>query len=309
MPKYILCLSAAWLMMALPLSAQEDDTKPAKPQAAAESGDEQEDDSPSAKLEQLEKDQKAQQRALRKRSRELRKEVEGNREDFMKAMQEVQDEMKPETDRITIGVLEVAAMAEEDEDTSLKAIGIVLSQPETEFQEKAGALLVKYHANNDGVVKVLSGIRMPTQASYDLFGAVIENTESDGIRAKASFALMNFVVQASEMAPMFSDDPQIAKTYPAMAEFMKSETVAGMNEESLMEGMKELADKYGDVELEEGSTIGEMVARKIKAIEIRSRVAVGKVAPDIAGPDIDGEEFKLSDYRGKVVMLDFWGDW
>ncbi|MHC5064154.1 MAG: hypothetical protein ACYTG5_09285 [Planctomycetota bacterium] len=36
---------------------------------------------------------------------------------------------------------------------------------------------------------------------------------------------------------------------------------------------------------------------------------VGMVAPDIIAEDLDGVTFKLSDYRGKVVMLDFWGDW
>ncbi|MBL8889532.1 MAG: redoxin domain-containing protein [Planctomycetaceae bacterium] len=40
-----------------------------------------------------------------------------------------------------------------------------------------------------------------------------------------------------------------------------------------------------------------------------SKLAVGQVAPEIIGPDFDGVEFKLSDYRGKVVVLDFWGDW
>ena len=35
----------------------------------------------------------------------------------------------------------------------------------------------------------------------------------------------------------------------------------------------------------------------------------GKPAPEIQGEDIDGKKFKLSDYRGKVVLLDFWGDW
>jgi len=38
-------------------------------------------------------------------------------------------------------------------------------------------------------------------------------------------------------------------------------------------------------------------------------VAVGQQAPEIAGVDLDGVEFKLSDYRGKVVLLDFWGNW
>jgi hypothetical protein len=36
---------------------------------------------------------------------------------------------------------------------------------------------------------------------------------------------------------------------------------------------------------------------------------VGMTAPEIDGEDIDGQRFKLSDYRGKVVLLDFWGHW
>ena len=38
-------------------------------------------------------------------------------------------------------------------------------------------------------------------------------------------------------------------------------------------------------------------------------VGVGQMAPEITGKDLDDTAFKLSDYRGKVVMLDFWGDW
>ncbi len=38
-------------------------------------------------------------------------------------------------------------------------------------------------------------------------------------------------------------------------------------------------------------------------------VAVGHVVPEIAGEDVDGKELRLSDYRGKVVLLDFWGNW
>lgn len=45
------------------------------------------------------------------------------------------------------------------------------------------------------------------------------------------------------------------------------------------------------------------------AIDLREKYGVGCVAPDIAGIDLDGVEFKLSDYKGKVIFLDFWGDW
>lgn len=40
-----------------------------------------------------------------------------------------------------------------------------------------------------------------------------------------------------------------------------------------------------------------------------TRLQIGMPAPEIEGEDLDGVTFKLSDYRGKVVLLDFWGDW
>lgn len=36
---------------------------------------------------------------------------------------------------------------------------------------------------------------------------------------------------------------------------------------------------------------------------------VGKAPPDFESEDLDGRKFKLSEYRGKVVVLDFWGFW
>jgi peroxiredoxin len=38
-------------------------------------------------------------------------------------------------------------------------------------------------------------------------------------------------------------------------------------------------------------------------------LTVGKTAPEITGRDLDGAEFRLSDYRGKVVALIFSGEW
>jgi len=36
---------------------------------------------------------------------------------------------------------------------------------------------------------------------------------------------------------------------------------------------------------------------------------IGSVAPDFEATDENGKVFKLSDYRGQVVVLDFWGFW
>lgn len=38
-------------------------------------------------------------------------------------------------------------------------------------------------------------------------------------------------------------------------------------------------------------------------------VSVGQAAPDFTLPMIDGEEATLSDYRGEVVLINFWATW
>jgi hypothetical protein len=68
---------------------------------------------------------------------------------------------------------------------------------------------------------------------------------------------------------------------------------------------EELAHKYGSEKYGSG-TVKDHAEGAL--FEIR-HLAVGKPAPDIEGEDIDGKPFKLSAYRGKVVLLDFWGNW
>jgi hypothetical protein len=46
-----------------------------------------------------------------------------------------------------------------------------------------------------------------------------------------------------------------------------------------------------------------------KADPMPSAPLQASVAVEIAGEDLDGVPFRLSDYRGRVVVLDFWGDW
>lgn len=56
----------------------------------------------------------------------------------------------------------------------------------------------------------------------------------------------------------------------------------------------------------QGQPFAEVVAGDLFQLE---RLRIGMVAPDIEGTDLDGVPFKLSDYRGKVLVLDFWGNW
>ncbi len=40
-----------------------------------------------------------------------------------------------------------------------------------------------------------------------------------------------------------------------------------------------------------------------------NRLDIGQMAPEIQGKDLDGRPMKLGEFRGKVVVLDFWGFW
>jgi hypothetical protein len=64
---------------------------------------------------------------------------------------------------------------------------------------------------------------------------------------------------------------------------------------------------YGDVVAGSQFTLGKSADEDL--FELHSPLAIGKVVPEITGEDLDGRAMKLSDFHGKVVMLDFWGDW
>ena len=54
------------------------------------------------------------------------------------------------------------------------------------------------------------------------------------------------------------------------------------------------------------SKYGKTIAAKLETVRA---VQPGRPAPDFALTDIEGNTLRLSDFRGKWVLLDFWGSW
>ena len=84
--------------------------------------------------------------------------------------------------------------------------------------------------------------------------------------------------------------------------------IKGKKEETRREGLalfKRIQDEYGDISYGRG-----VYADKIKGdIFEMKNLQIGCVAPEIIGKEISGNLMQLSSFRGKVVLLDFWGDW
>ena len=69
---------------------------------------------------------------------------------------------------------------------------------------------------------------------------------------------------------------------------------------------RELMAKHAETKALWGGTYGAMAERALYELE---HLQIGMVAPEFESIDETGVKFKLSDYRGKVVVLDFWGYW
>ncbi len=70
----------------------------------------------------------------------------------------------------------------------------------------------------------------------------------------------------------------------------------------------DVVQNYAEVRRGAG-TLGDAAKAIQERIRRKGSIAIGKVAPETAGEDADGKPLKLSDYRGKVVLLKFWGNW
>lgn len=117
----------------------------------------------------------------------------------------------------------------------------------------------------------------------DFARAVLERTKTPAVEAACLYAEVGAVI-----------DSGYAAEIPA-AERERALAIA-----------KRLQGELGELKNFKGVTFKEAAAGDIFQLE---RLNIGMQAPEIEGQDLDGVPFKLSDYRGKVVVLDFWGNW
>jgi hypothetical protein len=139
--------------------------------------------------------------------------------------------------------------------------------------------------------------------------AILEKNRSRDVRGQACLALGQSKARQAEVLRMIETRPDLL---PRVEEAYGKEGLARLRGQGPDGIAKEAeafferaAGEFGDVK--EGSrTVGEQA--KSELFEIRT-LAVGKPAPAIEGKDLDGKPMTLADFKGKVVLLDFWGDW
>jgi hypothetical protein len=149
------------------------------------------------------------------------------------------------------------------------------------------------------------------EVSQQLLRAVLEKSRHRTARAYACGALAEQAEYRLLLARRFKNQLESPNEYEGIIGKAVVEKIVKADPDKLSKEAEryyeQIIKEYADVSDLQGGTIGKAAEGRVEAL--RNPVLLGKAAPEIAGEDIDGTKFKLSDYRGKVVLLDFWGNW
>ncbi|HQR43548.1 MAG TPA: redoxin domain-containing protein [Gemmatales bacterium] len=169
------------------------------------------------------------------------------------------------------------AKAEPATKQGLEAISAMVTYGPPMLNAEMLKILSDHHAMNPKIGEIVSRVsRGPSNKDLEaLLTLIMEKNPSRDAQGNAAFTLATMKMRN--------------KNQHAEAEKLLEKIVA----------------EYKDVKYFRG-TLADRAESSL--FELR-HLQIGKVAPDIEGEDMDGKTFKLSDYRGKVVMLDFWGHW
>ncbi len=173
---------------------------------------------------------------------------------------------------------------------------------------RAMALLLRDHLGSDKLGPICLRISSGFRGEYEMFlRTLLERSPHKNVRALACLALAQFLNNRLHRLDEVKAQAEVAMEYEGLfgkdylAELRRHDRAKVTGEiEALFE---QAARKYGDEKVPYAGTVAEKA--KAELFELRQLFA-GKEAPDIEGEDQDGKRFKLSDYRGKVVLLDFW---
>jgi len=162
---------------------------------------------------------------------------------------------------------------------------------------------------------------------------LVEKSADKSIQNQASLVLAKVLRNQSEKA-YENKDPKAPELFQEATKILRNladkstdksiQAQAGLTLGEVLRGQYEKAYERKDPKAPEAyqeaeNTLAEMskkaegnfvLANQFKnALFELQKLSVGKPAMEIEAEDLDGKKFKLSDYRGKVVVIDFWGNW
>lgn len=176
--------------------------------------------------------------------------------------------------------------------------------------DRAIIMLVESHAAHREIEQLYLHIgNNPSLKVAVFYRRVIAVNKNPTAVGRAHFRLGNYLVRQAEIAREVRANPDSLDKFKlfygsALTEYLQKVDLSSIRKDALKQ-FTVAVEKYPNVRTYKGE-LSELAGREKFKLE---HLTVGGVAPEIVGEDIAGKPMKLSDYKGKVVLLDFWGDW
>jgi len=199
--------------------------------------------------------------------------------------------------------------------------------PSTIQGEEARSILARDHILSPRIGNALPGamsVAAGSEAAERLYREALARSPHRDVRGRSCFWLAKYLseqagwareirmdVENQQRAPDAPDPRLLASKRwgkDAMKRLaQKSPDLLAKEAESLFDrALTEFADVSAYGTSADPRSIGELATYELRRIR---EFGVGQLATEIEGSDINGKHFKLSDYRGRVVVLTFSGNW
>ncbi len=206
-----------------------------------------------------------------------------------------------------------------------------LSELETHYAQQAAELERKKLADLSALAQRQTGpdSEVTYRAAFDL--AVARGLYSDAEPAARAYLAHergeheNFALATSIILIMDAERGEFDKSLAEAKQFLNQRATAGIADENRLQAP--LVCAVGEAYLQRVVRAGRYdIARQVCSVLAESghpdevvknyfnhRLArfnmIGKPAPALEGTDVDGRPVKLADFKGKVVLIDFWASW
>jgi peroxiredoxin len=166
--------------------------------------------------------------------------------------------------------------------------GEQIPPPTLRLRERALALLERDHFAKPEMASVCQRLsESPAPDCQKLLQAAMAKHAHHDVQGLAGYALALSLARQADAA-------REAGSAEAAGLFQEAEKQLG-----------KVIQDYADVPTGQ-TNLGDVARAKLSALR---HLSVGRPAQDIEGQTLDGKPMKLSDFRGKVVVLAFWADW
>lgn len=118
--------------------------------------------------------------------------------------------------------------------------------------------------------------------------------------------LQELTLQRPELLQKISEDSQSSPNRAWALYFLGRAAMWQDREEECRGFWTQVLNEYGELPGPNDKPFAETVKFQLYVLD---NLRPGKQAPEISGVDSDGCPLTLSDFRGKVVLLAFWGHW